>query len=239
MNITVPAGLFTSALAAAAAHTFQGKDAGYLATVDLQMTDDLNLVATASGGSTTGVALVPLVETDGDMSRVALSKQDISTIRSLFNNPLKQLDVTVRSKTVSPDNPDDKPEIIHQMDIRELGGLFGGQQLKLTMPDHGHRDVAGLWHPISTALNRRTMSNLPVTLFHPKDMARFRAAATAYGEELRIEPADSFGSLLVHCSHYFVGFMAANAQITDMFTKSRTQWSERLPMKINLVRDGS
>lgn len=239
MNITVPAGLFTSALAACAAHTFQGKDAGYLATVDLQMTDDLNLAATASGGRTTGVAIIPLIETDGEMSRVALSMQDVSTIRSLFKDPLRQLEVIVRSQTVPPANPDDKPQIINQMDIRELGGLFGGRQLKLTMPDHGNRDVAGLWHPIATALKRRTMSNLPITLFSPKDMARFRAASTAYGEELRIEPADGFGSLIVHCSHYFVGFMSANAQLTDLFTKSREQWRDRLPMKLNIVKDGS
>ncbi|POH58897.1 hypothetical protein [Arthrobacter glacialis] len=239
MKITVPADAFTNALAACAAHTFQGKDAGYLATVDLQMNEDLELVATASGGSTTGVARIPLVELDGEMSRVALSKQDIGTIRSLFSNKFKQLEVTVRTSVVPPASPDDKPEVIHQMEIRELGSLFGGRQLKLTMPDHGNRDVPGLWHPIASALRRRNMPSLPVTLFHPKDMNSFRAASVAYSEELRIEPADNFGSLIVHCGHYFIGFLHANAQITDSFTRSRDQWANRLPMKLAAVRDGS
>lgn|GEM_PF-4033769 len=239
MKVTVPADLFTAALAACAAHTFQGKDAGYLATVDLQTNEDLELVATASGGMTTGVARVPLVEFDGTMSRVALSKQDITTIRSLFCEPLKQLEVVVRSQTVAPASPDDKPEVIHQMEIRELGSLFGGRSLKLTMPDHGNRDIPKLWHPIAAALRRRSMPSIPVTLFHPKNMAAFRASSLAYGEELRIEPAGPDGSLVVHCGHWFVGLLVAQAGAPETFTASRGEWGERLPMKFAVVKDGS
>lgn len=239
MKITVPADNFTNALAACAAHTYQGKDAGYLATVDLQMNDSLELLATASGGSTTGVARIPLIELDGTMGRIALSKQDIGTIKSLFSNPLKQLEVTVRTSMVPPTSPDDKPEQINQLEIRELGSLFGGRSLKLTLPDHGNRDIPGLWHPIAAALRRRASPSIPVTLFHPKNMQAFRAASFAYGDELRIEPADNIGSLIVHCGSYFVGFLHATAGVDDIFTNNRTQWADRLPMKLSAVKDGS
>ena len=239
MQITVPADSFTNALAACAAHTYQGKDAGYLATVDLQMNDSLELLATASGGMTTGVARIPLVELDGTMGRIALSKQDISTIRSMFCDPFKQLEVTVRTSVVPPSSPDDKPEQVHQLEIRELGSLFGGRSLKLTLTDHGNRDIPGLWHPIAAALRRRTPPAIPLTLFHPKNMQAFRAASMAYDEELRIEPADAFGSLIVHCGPLFVGFLHARAGANDIFTSTRTQWADRLPMKLAAVKDGS
>ncbi|ALV45813.1 hypothetical protein MB46_10310 [Arthrobacter alpinus] len=239
MQITVPADNFTNALAACAAHTFQGKDAGYLATVDLQMNESLELLATASGGSTTAVARIPLVELDGTMGRIALSKQDIGTIRSMFNDPFKQLEVTVRTSVVPPAAPDDKPERVHQLEIRELGSLFGGRSLKLTLADHGNRDVPGLWHPIAAALRRRSAPSIPVTLFNPKNMLAFRSASMAYGEELRIELADNFGSLIVHCGPYFVGFLHARAGANDIFTKNRAEWGDRLPMKLAAVKDGS
>lgn len=239
MKITVPADALTNALAACAAHTFQGKDAGYLATVDLQMNDSLELVATASGGMTTGVAMIPLVETDGTMGRVALSKQDIGTIRSLFNDPFKQLEVIVRTSVVPPSTPDDKPERIHQLEIRELGSLFGGRSLKLTLPDHGNRDIPGLWHPIAAALRRPIRAGLPGTLFHPKNMNAFRAASLAYDQELRIEAADNFGSLIIHCGREFVGFLNARAGVDELFTSNRNQWADRLPMKLAAVKDGS
>lgn len=239
MQITVPADNFTNALAACAAHTFQGKDAGYLATVDLQMNDSLELLATASGGMTTGVARIPLVELDGTMGRIALSKQDIGTIRSMFSDPFKQLEITVRTSVVPASSPDDKPEQIHQLEIRELGSLFGGRSLKLTLPDHGNRDIPGLWHPIAAALRRRSSPSIPVTLFHPKNMQAFRAASMAYDEELRIEPADSFGSLIVHCGLHFVGFLHARAGADDIFNNNRNQWADKLPMKLAAVKDGS
>ncbi|WP_343317750.1 hypothetical protein AAFM46_10900 [Arthrobacter sp. TMP15] len=239
MKITVPADALTNALAACAAHTFQGQDAGYLATVDLQMSEHLELVATASGGMTTGVARIPLVELDGTMGRVSLSKQDISTIRSLFSDKFKQLEITVRTSTVPPESPDDKPERIHQMEIRELGSLFGGRSVKLTMPDHGNRDIPGLWHPIAAALKRRVAPNVPITLFHPANMAKFRAASMAYSEELRIEPADNYGNLIIHCGPHFVGYLHADAQVSETFTANRTAWADRLPMKLAAVKDGS
>lgn len=237
MQITVPADLFTAALSACVAHTFQGKDAGYLATVDLQLNDSLELVDTASGGSTTGVARIPLVELDGVMGRIALSKQDIGTIRSMFTDPFKQLEVTVRSSTAPSVTPDDKPEVIHQLEIRELGSLFGGRSLKLTLPDHGNRDIPGLWHPIAAALRRRSPVPIPATLFHPKAMNYFRAASFAYEEELRIEPADNSGALIVHCGPHFIGFLSASSAMSDLFAASRGEWAERLPLKLAAVKE--
>lgn len=239
MKITVSAEDLRNALAACAAHTFQGQDAGYLATVDLQMNEHLELVATASGGSTTGVARIPLVELDGTMGRIALSKQDISTIRSLFTDKFKLLELEVRTSTVPPESPDDKPERIHQMEIRELGSLFGGRLVKLTMPDHGNRDIAGLWHPIAAGLKRRVQQNFPTTLFNPANMAKFRAASMAYSEELRVEPADSFGNLIIHCGPHFVGYLHADAMTGDAFNSNRSKWAERLPMKLAAVKAGS
>jgi hypothetical protein len=238
VKVIVASELFTNALKACAAHTYRGQDAGYLSTVDLQVNEYLELVATASSGSTTGVAKVPLNEFDGDMTRFAIEKADIGTICSMFTDRHKELEITVSYSVIPAQEKDAKPETIYQMHIRELGALFGGRQLRITMPDHNNRDVAGLWHPIAVALSRRAKP-IPITMFHPSDMARFKAAASAYGGELRFEPADGFGSLVIHCGAYFVGFLHADARVDDLFTTRRQEWQERIPMKLQAVKDGS
>jgi hypothetical protein len=238
MKIVVSSELFTSALKATAAHTLRGQDAGYLSTVDLQVNEYLELVATASAGMTTGMAKIPLNEFDGDMTRFAVEKTDIATICSMFTDRHKDLEIEVTWSHIPAQEKDAKPETIYQMHIRELGALFGGRQLRLTMPDHNNRDVAGLWHPIAVALSRKSKP-IPITMFSPSDMARFKAATSAYGGELRFEPADGFGSLIVHCGAYFVGFLHADARVDDVFNSRRSEWQRRIPMKLAAVKDGS
>lgn len=236
MKAVVSSELFTSALKATMAHTLTGNDAGYLATVDIQVDEYFELVATASAGMTTGMAKIPLNEFDGDLTRFAIEKHDASTICAMFTDRHKDLEIEVSWSLLPALDESSKPETIYKMHIRELGALFGGRQLFITMPDHNNRDVAGLWHPIAVALSRQSKP-LPVTMFSPRDIARFKAASAAYGGELRIESADGFGSLIIHCGEYFIGFLHADARTDDLFTARRANWKQRIPMKLAAVKD--
>ncbi len=238
MKITVEAEQFTNALAACAAHATKGKDDGHTRTVDMQLIDETGLIVTGSGGGTTGVARVPLNDFSGELGHFALDRADVATITGLFNDPYKQLELTVTASVHQPADVDDKPETVHQVQIRELGTLFGGKQLKLTVPDYTDRDVGALWHHISAALRRPT-TKLERTTFSPKDMTLFRAASAAYGEDLTIETADGFGSLIVHCGQLFIGFLHADLRAPEQFTAGRDSWSRILPMNLNVVATGS
>lgn len=237
MKITIESGQLLAALAATVAHTTSGKDDDYLRTVDVQIIDD-QLMLTASNGGTTGVARAALMDTTGELSRFALDRDDVATVRSLFSGTAKDLEVTVNVMTSTPISPDDKPEVIHQVQIRELGALFGGREIRLSTPDQSRRDVEGIWHAIAAGLRKRAPA-LPRTSLEPKDFALFRAAASAYKEPLSVELADGFGSLIVQCGRDFIGFCNADARDNPALTSARDSWRNTLPLKMRMADTGS
>jgi hypothetical protein len=237
MKIRIESDQLSAALAATVAHATSGKDDDYMRSVDVQIIDD-HLILSASNGGTTGVARAVLMETSGELSRFALDRDDVATVRGLFSGKNKDLEVTVNAMMSTPSSPDDKPEVVHQVQIRELGALFGGREIRLTTPDYSKRDVEGLWHTIASGL-RRKAPQLPRTAVEPKDVGLFRAASAAYGEPLSIEPADGFGSLLVQCGQNFIGFLHADARDNPALTHARDSWRNTLPLKMRMADTGS
>jgi hypothetical protein len=237
MKVTIESDQLLAALAATVAHTTSGKDDDYLRTVDVQIIDD-HLMLTASNGGTTGVARAALMDTTGELSRFALDRDDVATVRSLFAGTVKDLEVTINVMTSTPMSPGDKPELINQVQIRELGALFGGREIRLSTPDHSKRDVEGIWHAIAAGLRKRAPA-LPRTSLEAKDFALFRAASAAYKEPLSVEPADGFGSLIVQCGRDFIGFCNADARDNPALTSARDSWRNTLPLKMRMADTGS
>lgn len=237
MKIRIESEQLLAALAATVAHTTNGKDDNYMRTVDVQIIDD-NLMLTASNGGTTGVARAVLMDTSGELSRFALDREDVATVRGLFAGGIKDLEVTVNVMTSTPVSKSDKPVDVHQVQIRELGALFGGREIRLTVPDYSIRDVEGLWHTIAAGLRKKAPA-LPRTSLSPKDFALFRAASSAYKEPLSIEPADGFGSLIVQCGSDFIGFCNADARDNPALTSARDSWRNTLPLKMRMAETGS
>ncbi|MBM6622650.1 hypothetical protein JTF08_13625 [Micrococcaceae bacterium RIT802] len=234
MKFVVNAEDMSSALRAVVAHATTKADDGYMRTVDLQITEAGQMLVTASNGSTSGVARVRLVDFAGELGRFALDRDDVDLVRSTFGDGRVDLEISVTESRMEQTHPDEKPEVVHSVQVRELGAMFGGRSLRISTADQSKRDVAGLWHAIAAGLARK-LPPLGSTAFHPADMAKFRNASLAYGEDLRIVPADGFGSLLVHCGRDFVGFMNADARAGEEFDETREAWRDALPLKLAKV----
>lgn len=237
MKITIESGELLAALAAVVAHATSGKDDDYMRTVDVQIIDD-HLMVTASNGGTTGVARAALMETSGELSRFALDRDDVATIRSLFAGTVRDLELTVTTQSSASSLPGGDPDVVHQVQIRELGSLFGGREIRLSTPDQSKRDIEAVWHAIAAGLRKRAPA-LPRTSLEAKDFALFRAASAAYKQPLSVEPADGFGSLIVQCGHNFIGFCNAVARDNPLLKVARDSWRDTLPLKMRMAETGS
>lgn len=233
MKFTVSSADLRTALLAVKAHTSTDKDDLIGRSLVLTVNAEGHLLVTASDGWTSGMARVQLVHDEwaGELGALTIDRDQAAQIAGMFTSKTAELEVTVTSTETPPERAGDKPGVINTVTIRQLGQLFGGDQLRFSTPFQ-KRDVAGLWHEVGSALRRRPAS-IPVTLVSPKRLAAYRAAATAYDEALQISVASEGGSLLVQCGADFIGYCHAGLPFKDeTVAKERNAWAIELPLKM-------
>lgn len=222
-----------AALLAVKAHTSTDKDDLIGRSLVLTVNEAGHLLVTASDGLTSGMARVPLVQDEwaGELGTLTIDRDQAAQIAGMFTSKTAELEVTVSSTATAPERTGDKPGVINTVTIRQLGQLFGGDQLRFSVPFQ-KRDVAGLWHEVGSALRRRPAA-IPVTLVSPKRLAAYRAAASAYDEALQLSVASEGGSLLVQCGPDFIGYCHAGLPFAaESVAKERNAWVSELPLKM-------
>ncbi|MGL3804703.1 hypothetical protein ACSYDW_01260 [Paeniglutamicibacter sp. R2-26] len=225
-----------AALLAVKAHTSTDKEDLIGRSLVLTVNDAGHLLVTASDGWTSGMARVHIDQDDwsGEVGTLTIDRDQAAQIAGMFHSKLAMLEVTVSSTETPPERAGEKPGIINTVTVRQLGQLFGGDQLRFSTPFQ-KRDVEGLWHAVGSALRRRPAA-IPVTLVSQKRLAAYRAAATAYDEALQISVAGEGGSLLVQCGADFIGFCHAGVPFKDeIVAKERNAWVRELPLKMEAV----
>lgn len=222
-----------AALLAVKAHTSTDKDDLIGRSLVLTINGEGHLLVTASDGYTSGMARVPLVQDEwaGELGTLTIDRDQAAQIAGMFTSKTAELEVTVSSTTTAPERTGDKPGVINTVTIRQLGQLFGGDQLRFSTPFQ-KRDVAGLWHEVGSSLRRRPAA-VPITCVDPKKLAKYNAAARAYEEALQISMAGAGGSLLVQCGPDFIGYCHAGIPYNEeAVAKERNAWASELPLKM-------
>ena len=222
-----------AALTAVKAHTSTDKYDLIGRSLVLNVNNAGHLLVTASDGWTSGMARVQLIQDEwsGEIGALTIDRNHAAQIVGMFTSKTAELEVTVTSAETRPEREGDKPGIVNTVTIRQLGQLFGGDQLRFSTPFQ-KRDVEGLWHEVGSALRRRPAA-IPITLVPPKRLAAYRAASTAYEVSLQISVAGNDGSLLVQCGSDFIGFCHAGVPYSEEnVANDRAAWANELPLKL-------
>lgn len=222
-----------AALLAVRAHASTAKDDLRARALDLSVNAEGHLLVTASTGLNSGIARVHIVQDEwsGELGRFTIDRDHAGQIAGMFKEKDVELEITVTTVQQTAEQPDDKPTIINTVKIRQLGQLFGGDQMTISIVQQDV-DVATIWHEVGSALRRRP-SAVPITRVDAKRISYFRAATAAYEEPLQLSVADSGGALIVQCGDDFIGHLHAWAPSGDeRVTHTRNSWSSELPLKL-------
>lgn len=222
-----------AALLAVKAHASIDKDDMRARALDLSINADGHMLVSAANGWNAGIARVPLMQDEwsGELGRFTIDRDHAAQIAGMFREKAAELEITVTGTETPGEKPEDKPVIVNTVKIRQLGQLFGGDEMKFSTP-HQDMDVATIWHEVGSALRRRPLP-LPLTRVDPKRLAYFRAAAAAYDEPLQLSVADNRGALIVQCGKDFIGHCHAWVpSSSDKVDETRMSWSNELPLKL-------
>lgn len=203
-------------------------------SIDLTINARGHLLVTASNGNTSGIARVQLMQDEwaGELGSLTIDRDHAAQIAGYFTgDPMTELEVTITGTETPGEQKDDKPVMVNTVKVRQLGQLFGGDQLKFSTPQQD-RDVATLWHEVASAL-RRKHQPVPITRLDARRIGLFRAASAAYDEPLQLSVADSSGDLVVQVGDDFIGHLHAWVPSKDEHVGSvRTNWVQELPLKL-------
>lgn len=244
LQFTVDLHYFRSALAATKTHVSNDKEDEIGRCIDLTILPHRELLVTATGGLTVGMARVPIDEEGffGELGHFSLTPELAGTIIDMFapgkNDWNVKAEVTVTF--TNEQRPGEEDITVATISVRRLGQLFGGDQLKVTTPVQLRKDLPAIWTKMSLAV-RRSKSKLPPTRFDLKRLGAFRSAQTTYGEPLTVAAATSAGgSMLVFCGSMFLGYLTADSvelddQQSDQYENLREHWAAELPTIITPV----
>lgn len=157
-----------------------------IAVVLGHLVQDRELILTTVGAAGTAVAVLPLVDWDGELTDFAIHTSDVPTLITTFRRPDRAVDVTIRHHSYTVPAMREGQAEQHMRNtliaLTETGQLFGAATITLAGCDAREIDVANAWASlaIETAGPFQTSTAIPGRI-----CALTSAAEKAYGGDTR------------------------------------------------------
>lgn len=217
-----------NALAAVAPHVGKAKGAPEFARVRIT-TGEINCAVTAFDRWTAGLAIVSTEELDGEHGVVAeILPEDAAKIAGIFKvaGGVDELDCQLRIE-ISDEH----------VRVTDVSGLIEGRSLRV--PRLATEDALSLVPRVIQQAHLgqlRLLQDITDLTVSGDHLARWRAAAQAYGMPVQIDPRstgrDKLPRLVVRCGESFLGIMVPQSATDDRKVKAKQfaeDWAERLP----------
>lgn len=222
---------FRAALRSVAPHVDPDPDFPQLHRVRLTVGPE-NLTVSATNRYTLGHAIVSIWDNETGQvgEHVDLSPSDVKEILALF-----------RGKGPGGDGPPDATLLIESDNLHttvtDVSGLFPGKSLRL--PKYPlEENFTNAEHLIRQALTRQAESTERL-ITNGKLLGLFSKAASAYGEQLVMDPSGGSAAILITCGESFVGLLMPVRGDDDTEEKINgwhAAWLERLTVPATAAR---
>lgn len=228
MNVTVGTLDMRRALIAVGPHADPDKDFPQLHRVRVDVAGEVTVSAT--NRYTVGLALVPVVDSDGEVDAFDLSPSDVSEILTVFPCRSKDdeaFDATLRFEVTS-----------EHVTVTDISGLFPGKALVL--PRYAtEENFPRLEQVIAAKLTAKLSGRAEAAdrlITSGQLLGLFGKAVKAYGQPLVIDPGGEAGAMLLTCGEAFVGLLmpqrpdeSTTAQITGWHAAWLQRFQDRAP----------